>query len=715
MLLRTRIVVIFGLTTLALLGAVVVPLWVVQDLDRSELAQARQEAQDATWASALSNAATPYEILSARLAADTALQDAIQRDEAAAVSGLLRAALASQPGAAVERLDILTSEGRLFASSAGPAVDTPLIDAYNLRGRLANDIWLLGVEAGADGGFHLVVTSALPGGRVLSVATSLEATLRALAALDERSLFVIDRRGTLLLSSAPAEWPALAAERARSGDQSVMLSSEGHDHSAVSTRLRNTSGLVVGTLVMVQDVTLASQRRTLVLLVTTSGAAVVFAALCLGVYGFARGALDPLTEITRVIRAMAAGDAMVSADLPDRRDEIGAIQAAVEVFRRDIVALARIKIAETLHSAQQQALIRREMGKLAGMLEEPERKEMLTELDEIEAGMTAEPGAGDAALAAGFKQMAARVMAQHRKLSELLASQRRDLEIVRQALTERAQLTRMREELEVARHLQLSSLPSVFPPYPDRHDFEVFASMQPAKEVGGDFYDFVLIDADHLALLIGDASGKGVSGAIFIAMGRSLLRSAMVRGASPAQALALANSTLAVDNPTMMFATVFIAVLNLRTGWLSYASAGHNPPYLVVPDKAPEMLDRSRGIALGIVDEAEYQDEEAQMLPGSLAVLFTDGVTEANALDGSLFGEKRLTDALEALPHAGSEAAVAGVQAAVSSFTAGAEQADDITVLSVRYLGPMADRPGADGTPAQGGAVLAHLPAGGQL
>lgn len=682
MLLRTRIVLIFGLATLALLLAVTVPLWIVQGLSEKALFASRQEAQEGAWKAGLADAATPYEILSYQLTTDPAVLEAVQKGDAPATIRLLASA---QQRGRVTRMDILTAEGRLFASSAGMAADAPMIDTTNLRNRLQQEPWLDGVEAAPDGKVLVVVTSAFPGGFFVSVSAPAEPVLQALARRGDRSLFLIDRTGAMLLSTDPAGWAPLAEARAASGNQATEMTRDGHTFSVNSTPLLNTAGIEIATLVFVQDATAAAQRRSLVLLSTGSAALLVFAALLMALYGFTKGALDPLSEITRVIRAMAAGDAMVSADIPDRRDEVGAIAGAVEVFRRDIVTLARNRVTETLRQAQQQALIRREMEKLAGMLEETEREELLADLRGIEATSSE----GGTALAEGFKGMAARVVAQHKKLADLLAERTRDLEIVRQALAERAQLSRLRQELEVARHLQLSSLPQVFPPFPDRRDFEVYAAMEPAKEVGGDFYDFALLGGDRLALMIGDASGKGVSAAMFIAMGRSILRSAIVRGASPGQALALANSTLAVENHTMMFATVFVGVLDLRTGWLTYSSAGHNPPYLVTPKGVVTALGGDTGIALGILEDAEFEDAEMLVPEGDSLVMFTDGVTEANALDDSMFGEERLEAELSIAALEGPEGAVAAIQEAVRRFAEGTEQADDITVLSARFNGPV--------------------------
>jgi len=679
-LLRTRIVLIFGLATIALLAALLVPLLVVQNLTERALTTLQREEQGAAWSAALENAATPFELLLSQLTVDPALLAATTSYDVATAGRLLSAV---QARTGVYRIDILARQDRLFASSAGLAAETPLIDTNNLALRLQRDPWLLGLEAAPDGQMLLVVTTAFPDGRALSVGANVSAVLKTLGHDADRKLFLVDRGGALLLSTSEADWPALSAALA-GRDGAIQFDREGRRFDVASTPLLNTAGLEIGTLVSMRDVTAESQRRTLVLLVTGAAAVLVFMALLLALYGFTKDALDPLAEITRMIRAMAAGDAMVSAEMPDRRDEVGAIASAVEVFRRDIVALARTKLTGTLRQAQQQALIRSEMARLADVLEAGEREDLLADLAEIEA--SAEEGTE---LAEGFRRMAARVTAQHRKLADLLAERTRDLDTVRQALAERAQLSRLRQELEVARHLQLSSLPQVFPPFPHRRDFEVFAAMEPAKEVGGDFYDFALLDGDRLAVMIGDASGKGVSAAMFIAMGRSILRSAIVRGASPAQALAVANSTLAVENHTMMFATVFAAILDLRTGWLTYASAGHNPPYVVSEAGGVSVLGGASGIALGILEDAEYEDEEQLVPVGGSVVLFTDGVTEANAPDLSMFEEDRLEAALAGLALAHPNEAVATILAAVRRFADGAEQADDITVLSARYLGPV--------------------------
>jgi sigma-B regulation protein RsbU (phosphoserine phosphatase) len=190
-----------------------------------------------------------------------------------------------------------------------------------------------------------------------------------------------------------------------------------------------------------------------------------------------------------------------------------------------------------------------------------------------------------------------------------------------------------------------------------------------------------------IALMVGDASGKGVAAAIFVAMTRSLLRAAMARGASPAEALGQANAALAADNPTMMFVTAFVAILDPETGLLRFANAGHNPPRAVSAEAGHRFVGGADGIALGVVEEVIFDDRVTRLTPGETLVLFTDGVTEADRADGSLFGDERLTAALRAAVAAEPAALVAHIAAEVARFAAGSPQADDITLLCLAYEG----------------------------
>ena len=243
------------------------------------------------------------------------------------------------------------------------------------------------------------------------------------------------------------------------------------------------------------------------------------------------------------------------------------------------------------------------------------------------------------------------------------------------------------KELEHAALIQRSMLPGVFPPFPHRTDFALHAVMLPAREVGGDLFDFFLLDEDHLAFAVGDVSGKGVPAALFMAMTRTLLRATVQMKEPPGKCFTYMNSTLGEQNTSFMYVTLFYGVLNTRTGELQFGNAGHNPAYVISPDGTVRPLKEKSGPMLGVWEGAAYHTLTDQIAPGDRIVLYTDGVTEAIDKNGEFFSEERLEQFLAA--HASTktpEQLVVDLHAAVQDFSRGVPQADDVTVLSLRYL-----------------------------
>ncbi len=252
-----------------------------------------------------------------------------------------------------------------------------------------------------------------------------------------------------------------------------------------------------------------------------------------------------------------------------------------------------------------------------------------------------------------------------------------------------AETERVRSELAVASRIQLAALPQVGPEFSGgRGRFALFASMTPAKEVGGDFYDFFMLDAGHVAVLVADVSGKGVPAALFMMRAKALIRQIMAEGASAEVAMARANDALAADNDENMFVTVWLGVLDLESGELAFANCGHNPPAMLRADGRVEWLRERSGLLVGGFAGVAYRRRTAHMAPGDTLVLYTDGVTEAMDERMALFGEARLQASLASMP-AGLAPAQVGqaLREEVGSFVGGAEQADDITMLVLRYEG----------------------------
>ena len=252
----------------------------------------------------------------------------------------------------------------------------------------------------------------------------------------------------------------------------------------------------------------------------------------------------------------------------------------------------------------------------------------------------------------------------------------------------REQLTAIQHELGIASQIQQSMLPKIFPPFPDRQEFSLYATMFPAKEVGGDFYDFFLIDHNRLGFVIGDVSGKGVPAAIFMAVSRTLLRATALEGLTPGECLHYVNTALSTESDTAMFVTTFYGVLNTDTGQVDYAVGGHNPPYLLRHDGVKAM-EVNAGIVVGVLSDAEYETSSIQLAPGEGIVLYTDGVTEALDASEVLFSEERLEELLGEVKDQAPEDIVRRVVGDVRRHAGGVPQSDDVTVMAIRYHGSL--------------------------
>src|SRR5690606_31006219 len=224
---------------------------------------------------------------------------------------------------------------------------------------------------------------------------------------------------------------------------------------------------------------------------------------------------------------------------------------------------------------------------------------------------------------------------------------RQELEALRQSITLQSKLTALHRELEIASQIQLSFLPSRFPAFPERSDIDVYATMIPAQEVGGDFYDFFLIDEHHLGFVLGDVSGKGVGAALFMAITRTLIRSTALHSTSAAECMTQVNQTLFPETVPRMFVTVFFGILDTRTGEVTYTNAGHHSPLILRDGDRVEEAERTGGLGLCLKGDVKYQERTLQLAPGEMLLLYTDGVTEAVNEDGGDYGDERLKECLQ--------------------------------------------------------------------
>lgn len=261
-----------------------------------------------------------------------------------------------------------------------------------------------------------------------------------------------------------------------------------------------------------------------------------------------------------------------------------------------------------------------------------------------------------------------------------------------QRIRETAARESMERELQVARQIQTSLMPMARPPFPHRKEFALDADTVPAKIMAGDFFDFWFIDEHLLALVVADVSGKGVPAAMFMAVARTILRSFSTPGQSPAQVLTVANRIMTADNSEQMFVTVFYAHYRVDTGELTFANAGHNPPYVVARSGRAASLGTSTGPIVGVIEGADYENGRVCLAAGEALVAFTDGVTEAADRDGILFGEQRLEDLLREVGARPVDELRRRIFADVDRYRHGEDQ-DDVTVLVLRRSEDLAGAP----------------------
>ncbi len=639
------------------------------------------------------------------------------------------AACAADDEAALTRLADATLEGEalqidrygqrreLLFSTSTALTAVPLVDAGSLE-RLGS------APASVIAGLRLldrtrvmdVLAQRQPDGTVVAIGGEVRPRLDALAAALKSDAWVVSPRGRLLGGTRePA--PALAVAVRTGVDGLLVDAEEGGDGAPrwhlVAHPLPGLDGREVARLVTARDATGGNTSDSLDDLVLATAAAAALAAMLLAVTLTLRRTLEPLGRTVAVVDALAAGELHTQLDDGDRvlTDEAGRLARAVERLRGELLSLGTLREERSRVSQQQERLIRGQLRALAETLDESERAAVLSRLEDAPGATGAASVAGAAAepplarLADVLGRLTGMVGSQQARLLDLLRE-------LRAALETKALFASLQQELEIARRMQRAILPRQ---PPDTRAATLAARMIPAREVGGDFYDWFLIDPQRLVLVVADVSGKGVPAAFFMAVARTLLKSNAPLLREPGRVVERLNAQLCEDNEQTMFVTLFYAVLDLHSGELCHVNAGHNPPLLRRRDGRVEWLARGTNPALAVIDDVRYREARVQLAPGDELLLYTDGVTEATDAQGALFGEAALQAVAAAAPgaaarppgHAGGsvdDAADTGAEVdapavgdtsgmidrvvrAVRRFEAGAPQADDITCVWLRYDG----------------------------
>ena len=263
---------------------------------------------------------------------------------------------------------------------------------------------------------------------------------------------------------------------------------------------------------------------------------------------------------------------------------------------------------------------------------------------------------------------------------------RHTIELVRLQRSLEQENERIRSELAMASRIQSAMLPSIFPAFPERKDFDIYASMDPVRRVGGDFYDFFFINQNRLCLLIADVSGKGIPAALFMMASKIILADNAKSGKSPAEILQDTNEAICANNPEGMFVTVWLGILDVSTGLLTTANAGHEYPALMHADGRFELFRDNHGLVIGGMPGTKYHEHTLQLYPGSKLFVYTDGVLEAMDSENELFGTTRMLEALNAHANEAPKQILHGIRQAVNDFVSDMEQFDDLTMMCLEFM-----------------------------
>jgi len=399
---------------------------------------------------------------------------------------------------------------------------------------------------------------------------------------------------------------------------------------------------------------------------------------------------QPFARTTQRLEELADGKTESDVQFDEDSRELWQQRHAVQRIAEKIETLETLRRSRERQGRRQARFIRLQMMQLAERLDEGARRGILDDLERIEhAGQPVATRALDdprlermvdefGILALGFQNLVSRVGQQYQELDRLVSE-------LREALRAKTQFIALQQELEIARKMQLSILPHEFKPF---NGLEMHGAMVPAKEVGGDFYDFFNIDEHRVAMVVADVSGKGIPAAFFMAIARTLLRAIAQFSDSPASCVARLNDLLAADNEEMMFVTLFYAIFDTRDGSLIYANAGHNLPYLLRADGRIEVVPGTHGVALAVVPDFDFQEGRLTLEPGDGLFLYTDGVTEAMDSREQLYGDARLILTLRTLRLLPVRDIPGRMVELIKEYETGVAQADDITCLMARYRGP---------------------------
>ena len=692
MLLRTRITLIVALGLLLIVLGLGSAGVLREQLLEQRLSTIALDGQTSLWGEVLAAEDRLLDQVLDQLVADDAFVSAAGERDAAALERLLRGArlLPGQPGA-VGQLELIallsTHQDPLWW---GMALQRPLLDSVSVDRAVSGEL-ISGLRMGS-GNRPLVLSSRtvmpalrgsnnaqLPNGPVVIVLA--RHAQHALQRFTERTgahANLIDLRGQLSAATDATVWQNSAVQISPRIAHHGKQTTGAITYVVNSTPITDLAGHTAGALVTLDDQSAAAAAGRFLERLMLGGTLVLVLAVLLGLNFYLGRSFRPLEHAITVLQALARGDTSVR--LQHRgNDEIGRIAQAVVSLRRTAQELMASRALRERVRRRQERLIQRQLHHLADATDISRREEILGLLHTHSNPSAAQ---GDEELlrqlAAVMGDLTQRLIQQHQSLSSMVVE-------LREALVTKTRLAGLEQELQIAAQVQLSILPRELPTDPR---VQLHCHITPAREVGGDFYDYFHLDDEHLGFVMADVSGKGVPAALFMAITRTLLKATALFVTAPTLCIGKLNDLLAKENEQMMFVTIFYGVLHLPSGNVTYVNAGHNPPYQLRADGSVQAVARTGGMAVAVSEDFAYREGRLTLAPGETLFLYTDGITEAFDCDAQEYGDARLEGVLQALQHPISPTDICNtVLADVHQFERGAPQADDMTCMGLRYRG----------------------------
>ena len=658
---------------------------------RAQLDQTAIGGSRALWSKIVETGIQRMRELTPIVEQDAPLRAALSSDDRGRIATAARGVLSRlQRTEDVTRLDLVALSRDVLYSSVPAFEPAAAASEDALAAMIARQRGSSGVAI--DAARNVTLSLGVPlydaDGAPLAVAVYATDIVRALSELQQDTgaeALIVNRRGRLLAGTDPRIWDQVGGSARLREGASLQLRSGDRVFSLAAFPLEAKLGHLVAQVVTVRDVSAAyaEQRRVSWITFLAIGGFLLVSLTALSYY--LRRELAPLTDGVQVLDALSRGDTQATVEVRHEHgnDELARIAEAVNTFRTQTLALRRHRRRALRRQRQQERFIRSEMTRLSATLNEDERQDILKDLAEIEAPAPAsangqaelpadEHTAGDLqVMGFAFQKMADRVGRQQQRLRTLVAE-------LQEALRTQTAYMALQHDLQLATRVQRSFLPG------ERLDTDgahIHATMQTAKEVGGDFYDFFPLDEHRIGIVIGDVVGKGVPASLFMAVTRTVIRAtARYVEDGPGTCLEMVNETLADASRSDVFVTVFYGIFDPRDGSLRYANGGHNPPVLVAPGRA-DLLPLTGGVALAMFDGLTYGDGQVVIPADGKLFLYTDGVPESTNLQEEEFGYDRMRENLLTSARRSPGDTIETMLRRVEAFAGEAPQFDDIAML----------------------------------